>query len=69
MTITRGEVRRLLITIGELQSLIGRGIAYHNDDRDQNGFQKGQKELQDAFEMCIVATSKYDPVIIKNKVK
>jgi len=61
----RGEVRRLLIVIGELQSLIGSAETNHNNDRDQMGFQNGQIALRKAFQLCIEATSKYEPIITR----
>ena len=63
----RGNVRKLLIVIGKLQSLIGSAETNHNNDRDPNGFDKGQTALREAFQLCIDATSKYDPVVEREK--
>jgi hypothetical protein len=61
----RGEVRRLLIIIGELQSLIGCAKSNHENDRDPMSYENGQKQLREAFELCISATSKYEPIVIR----
>lgn len=63
----RGEVRRLLIVINELQSMIGNAQEYHGNDRDRNGFEKGQKILRKAFDLCVNTTGDYEPIVIKKK--
>jgi hypothetical protein len=52
--------RQLLQAITELQSLIGRAAATHGNDRDRNGFEKGQKALDEALKLCINARE-FDP--------
>jgi len=63
----RGKVRELLIVIGELQSLIGRAKESHYNDKDPDGFQKGQEALRKAFDICINATSAYEPIKKRKK--
>ena len=58
----RGKVRKLLIVIGELHSLVGTARAFHENDRDPNGYVKGQGVLTQAFELCLDATSEYEPI-------
>ena len=63
----RGETRKLLIVIGELQSLIGTARALHENDRDPMGYTRGQNALSKAFELCLDATSRYEPIVVKEK--
>lgn len=58
----RGEVRRLIKVIGELQNKIGMAKSHHDNDRDMMAFEKGQRLLEEAFELCIKTTGDYDPV-------
>lgn len=50
----------LLKVITRLQVLIGQAEAFHGNDRDPNGHEKGQKALRQAHELCIQARS-FDP--------
>lgn len=61
----RGEARRLLVVIGELQGMIGEAIGQHYNDRSPSSFEKGQRLLEKAFKICIQATSDYDPVDVE----
>jgi hypothetical protein len=45
----------LLRTIMELQNLIGLASGLHGNDRNPNGFEKGQDALKEAFDLCIEA--------------
>ncbi len=58
----RGDMRKLLIAIGEIQQLIGNARGLHDDDQNPRGFEDGQKQLHKAFELCVTATSEYYPV-------
>lgn len=60
--IARGSVRRLLIVIGRLQNLIGGAEGHHENDRDPNGFARGQIKLREAFRLCVETTDEYEPV-------
>lgn len=57
----RGGEKHLLRVISDLQSMIGSGIGHHDNDRDMMGFEKAQRTLQAAFELCIKTTGEYDP--------
>lgn len=48
------------MVITELQGLIGRAMARHGNDRDRDGYEKGQKLLEQAHELCIQART-FDP--------
>lgn len=50
----------LLIVIGRLQDLVGLASAEYSNDRDPNGFEKGQATLRDAHVLCIDVLS-HDP--------
>lgn len=47
--------------VGRLQHLIGFAMMHHGNDRDPNGFEKGQKALSEAFTICVDMLSKYPP--------
>jgi len=51
---------QLLRVVAELQSLIGEASAAHGNDRDPDGFEKGQAALRKAFGLC-VAARRFDP--------
>ena len=57
MTPRRPSRRDLLIVISELQGLISQAISAHGNDRDPDGFEKGQRGLAMAFEACVLARS------------
>lgn len=52
--------KEMLAIITELQLLIGKAIGLHGNDRDPNGYEKGQKILEEAHQLCIEARS-FDP--------
>jgi len=58
----RGKTRELLLVIGDLQDKVGLARAYHYADTDPTGFEKAQSLLDEAFELCISTTGKYEPV-------
>jgi hypothetical protein len=58
----RGEEKKLIIVIGKLQTLISNARNNHYNDRDPNSFERGQAELNEAFELCIETTGRYDRV-------
>lgn len=58
MKITKKPSRHdLLVVITQLQGMIGRASQLHGDDRNRNGFEKGQSVLEDAHQLCIEARS------------
>ena len=52
--------RTLLRVVNELQNLIGEAQMHHRNDRDPDGFEKGNNKLDAAFELCIAAR-RHDP--------
>lgn len=60
--IARGNVRKLLIVIGRIQDLSGRATSHHYNDRDPDGFEKGQKCLEEINRLCIEVTGLYAPI-------
>ena len=52
--------RKLMQVICELQRLVGEASAFHGNDRDNDGFEKGQKLLAEAHKLCLDARS-FDP--------
>jgi hypothetical protein len=59
-TIARGNIRKILLMVQEIQGLIGKARNNHQNDRDPQGFEKGQEQLQQAFDLCIKITDMYD---------
>jgi hypothetical protein len=57
----RGEVKRLLRIIGDLQSKVGYARSLHYNDRSQTAFGEAQNILKEAFDLCVKTTSDYDP--------
>lgn len=61
MTVTKKPTRKdLLMVITELQKLVGQAMSAHGNDRDRHGFERGQKTLEKAHELCIQARA-FDP--------
>jgi hypothetical protein len=61
LTVTKKPSRKeLLKVITELQKLVGTAMHTHGNDRDPNGFERGQKALERAHELCIQARA-FDP--------
>lgn len=59
--ITKKPTRRdLLLVVTELQGLIGKAMTRHANDRDPDGYEKGQKLLEQAHALCIQART-FDP--------
>jgi len=54
------SMKELLVIITTLQGHVGKALACHANDRDPNGYEKGQDELEKALELCINARS-FDP--------
>lgn len=49
------------IELAKIQDLVGNAINWHGNDRDPNGFEKGQKALKEAFSIVVEMRSKYPP--------
>lgn len=61
MNVTKKPTRKdFLKILSELQKLVGQAHGFHGNDRDPNGFEKGQKVLDEAFSLCLAARS-FDP--------
>lgn len=54
---SRGD---LIKVVTELQRLIGKAQVCHGNDRNPNGFEQGQKALDEAFDLCLSARA-FDP--------
>ena len=63
----RGDIRKLLTIIGEIQDRVGMAKSWHENDRDPSAWERGQELLQEAFDLCIVATSPFYPVDMEEK--
>ncbi len=61
MIITKKPTRLdLLKVVTKLQMLVGEASTFHGNDRDPNGFEKGQQALSEAFDLCLAARN-FDP--------
>lgn len=61
MTSRKPSRRDLIVGLAKLQVLIGHASAKHGNDRDRNGYEKGQKTLEQAHELCIALTASDAP--------
>ncbi len=55
--------RKQLKAISTIQTLIGRAESFHGNDRDRDGFEKGQNALREAFRLCLDVLSPYPPQV------
>lgn len=60
--VARGNVRKLIIVLGTIQDKVGAAKGLHDDDRSLGAFERAQKLLEEAFDLCVEARSMYDPV-------
>lgn len=67
MKIAKGPVRKLLVTITRLQDLVGRAQAFYENDRNPDGYELGGNALEEAFNLCVQATSDYYPTDAEEK--
>ena len=58
----RGNVKKILLMVGEIQDLVGDARGLHWNDRDDNAFALAQNKLEQALNLCVEATSMYDPI-------
>lgn len=58
--------RDLLVVIGRLQDIVSSAESCHGNDRDPNGFEKGQDLLKRAFRLCVSALGS-DPPLEEDK--
>lgn len=54
--------RDLLVVIARLQGYVGSAKAYHGNDRNPDGFELGQNELDKAFDLCVEVAAYDRPV-------
>lgn len=67
MIVRKRPTRRdLLLVITQLQGWVGEAAALHGNDRDPNGFERGQAALRRAFALCVEARS-FDPPLQARK--
>ena len=45
--------------ITTIQSLVEKGKSYHMNDRNPNGFELGNKSLEEAIELCLEVRSMF----------
>ena len=57
----RGQTKKLLTTIRELQTLAGRAKAIYQNDRDRYTADKLVPVLDEMFDKCLEASSEYEP--------
>jgi len=56
----RGREKELLKIIVDLQDMIGAAKGQHDNDRDQTAFERAQKILEEAFNLCVKTGSYYE---------
>lgn len=59
----RGNTKTILTKVEKIQSLVGEAKGLHDDDRNSSSREKAQKNLEEAFELCLEITSMYDPIL------
>lgn len=65
MKTARGNVRKILIKVGEIQSLVGAARGQALNDRDPYMMDKLIPSLEKAFELCLEIRGEYEPVRVK----
>lgn len=61
--VKKGPTRKQLLgLLGKLQTMLGEASAFHANDRNPDGFEKGQNIIHEAFELCIKAREN-DPIV------
>lgn len=58
----RGRTKKILLKVGQIQGLIGEAKTFHGNDRDNFGFERGQKKLEEALNICYEITAMYEPL-------
>ena len=53
MKIARGNTRKIIVMVGDVQTLIGRAKGDVMNDRDPNSMDKILPALEKAFELCL----------------
>ena len=60
--IPRGNTRKLILYLGDIQTLIGRAKNSALNDRDTNQLEHVLEALEEAFNLCVEARSFYSPI-------
>jgi len=55
----RGDTRKLLLYLGEIQDAIGKAQGAAKNDRDAQQADHLQEHLTQAFDLCLAARSRY----------
>ena len=58
----RGKIRKLLISLGEIQNLAGEAKGVYLDDRAQDRAGRLIPLLEKIFAICLDELSEYDPI-------
>lgn len=61
----RGEIRRILIVVGKIQSLAGKAQGVYFNDRQANRADALIPILQEMFDLCLDILGDYDPILEK----
>ena len=59
MKIARGNTRKIIVMVGEIQSLVSSSKGHVMNDRDPNSMDKILPALDKAFELCLEITGMY----------
>ena len=58
----KGNTKKILQKVGEIQDLVGLAMANHANDKNTDAYEKGQEQLKKAFDICLEITGMYDPI-------
>ena len=58
----RGKVKKLLITLGEIQQLSGEAVNVYHNDRQPDRAGKLIPLLEKITELCLAERNQYDPI-------
>jgi hypothetical protein len=58
----KGEVKKLIVALGEIQNLVGKAKGSLWNDRDANSLEEASDALDKAFEICLKHRNQYDPL-------
>jgi hypothetical protein len=58
----KGEVKKLIIALGEIQNLIGKAKGVLWNDRNSNNIEETSILLEKAFEVCLKNRNEYYPI-------
>lgn len=58
----RGNTKLILKKVSEIQKLIGNAKSLHDNDRDTDAHSLAQKQLEEAFKLCVEIRGMYDAI-------